>query len=227
MHSSTMAPSSFYSQVLRPISYFLPKSPVLSDKTVKGILTTVPGSDIPPPAPKNLPYRHPDVRPTILDARIHPKTQAIVDEVHAWFFEHWPWKTETHKRRFVDEGFVWYSCIICPKGLQDRQLGICKYLTAGFLIDDMLDRMSVEEGVKHNDIIIACCSGTMQPDRTKPAQWMMYDLFQEFRATDKDLADLLLQYTIEFFAAQVVADRSKIKTLEGYWEYRYSDLGKA
>lgn len=111
-------------------------------------------------------------------------------------------------------------------GLDDRMVGVCKFLTTGFLIDDMLDRMSVEEGKAHNTVVIACCRGERLPDREKPAQWIMYDLFEEFRKIDKELADMLLGYTIDFFVAQTDADRSKPKSLKDYFEYRHADLGK-
>jgi len=180
----------------------------------------------PPPAPKSLPYLPEGVRPTILNAQIHPHTQQIVEEVHSFFLRHWPFKSEKHQQRFCDEGYAWFNCILCPLGLDDRMAGVCKFLTTGFLIDDMLDRMSVEEGKTHNSRVIECCRGTVQPDRSKPAQWIMYDLFQEFREIDRALADLLLRYTIDFFEAQTDADRSKPKSLKDYFEYRHADLGK-
>jgi hypothetical protein len=216
-----------YSQLVRRLRDFLPIGPHTTRATAKtGVLTSTKGSFVPPPAPTELPYLPKELRPTLLTARLHPRTGEIVDECHNFFLQHWPFKTETHKKRFCDEGYAWFNCILCPMGLDDRMVGVCKFLTTGFLIDDMLDRMSVEEGKAHNAVVIACCRGERLPDREKPAQWIMYDLFQEFRAIDKALADMLLKYTIDFFIAQTDADRSNIKSLQDYFEYRYADLGK-
>jgi aristolochene synthase len=219
--------ASLYSKLVHRLRDFLPRT---SEKPTAAatapVLGSTKGSTTPPPAPKNRPYLPKDVRPTILTAQLHPNTQKVVDETHAFFMKHWPFKTETHKQRFCDEGYAWFNCILCPMGLDDRMVGVCKFLTTGFLIDDMLDRMSVEEGKAHNAVVIACCRGEQLPDREKPAEWIMYDLFQEFRQIDKPLSDMLLKYTIDFFEAQTNADRSNLMNLEEYFEYRYADLGK-
>lgn len=117
-------------------------------------------------------------------------------------------------------------CIMCPQSLDDRMTWGCRLLTAGFLIDDLIDRMSVDEGTKQNNLVIECCRGTQLPDRNQPAQWIMYDLFESMRAIDKVLADDLLQHMIEFLVAQADGTRSKPMTLEAYFKYRYNDLGK-
>lgn len=102
----------------------------------------------------------------------------------------------------------------------------CRLLTLGFLIDDALDRMSVAQGVEYNAKVIECARGTLLPDRTMPAQWMMYDLFECMRAVDKPLADELLIPTIDFLLAQVDESRTKPMALQEYFEYRDADLGK-
>lgn len=220
--------ASLYSKLVRRFRDFLPMGSSTSapGPVDKRVLTSTKGSRIPPPAPTELPYLPRELRPTRVTAELHPRTQEIVDECHDFFLKNWPFKTETHKKRFCDEGYAWFNCILCPMGLDDRMVGVCKFLTTGFLIDDMLDRMSVEEGKAHNAIVIECCRGERLPDREKPAQWIMYDLFQEFRRIDKELSDMLLKYTIDFFTAQTDADRSNIKNLQGYFEYRHADLGK-
>ncbi|KAJ4295130.1 hypothetical protein N0V90_007140 [Kalmusia sp. IMI 367209] len=220
--------ASLYSQLVRRLRDLLPMVlPATRDAVVdEPILTSTMGSMMPPPAPTDRPYLPKEIRPTILTAQLHPCTKQVVEECHAFFMKHWPFKTEKHRKRFCDEGYAWFLCILCPMGLDARMVGVCKFLTTGFLIDDMLDRMSIEEGKAHNTVVIACCRGERLPDREKPAQWIMYDLFQEFRAIDKELADLLLGYTIDFFEAQTDADRSKPKSLLDYFEYRYADLGK-
>ncbi|KAK7181201.1 aristolochene synthase [Paraphaeosphaeria sporulosa] len=217
-----------YSQLVRAFRDILPigRPAAVAGVSDGPVLTSTDGSTIPPLAPTDLPYLPRDIRPTILEAKLHPRTREIVTECHAFFLEHWPFPSDKHRKRFCDEGYAWFNCILCPDGLDDRMVGVCKFLTTGFLIDDMLDRMSVEDGKAHNAVVIACSRGERLPDRKKPAQWIMYDLFEEFREIDKELADMLLGYTIDFFEAQTDADRSKPKSLKDYFEYRHADLGK-
>ena len=54
----------------------------------------------------------------------------------------------------------------------------------------------------------------------------MYDLFEGMRVVDKQLADELLEPTIEFLLAQVDGSRIKPMGLHEYFEYRDADLGK-
>lgn len=167
-----------------------------------------------------------DLRPTTLNARLHPCWESVVGEVNNFFLTHWPMKTEQHRRRFVEEGYAWFVCILCPMSLNDRMHWGCRLLTVGFLIDDLLDRMSVADGKAHQDRIVECCRGSVTPDRSKPAEWIIYDLFEAMRAIDKVLADDLLRHTIDFLLAQADGERMKAMDLSTYFEYRDADLGK-
>lgn len=189
------------------------------------IQETVGRSSVPPPVPQDsqLPK---DLHHTILEARKHPNAVAVVNEVNDFFLQNWPFKTKKHAQRFVDEGYAWFVCINCPLSLDERVHWGCRLLTLGFLIDDVLDRMSVEEGVDHNSKVIECARGNLLPDRNIPSQWIMYDLFEEMRAVDKQLADELLEPTIEFLVAQADGNRMKAMNLREYFEYRDADLGK-
>ncbi|KAI0379574.1 terpenoid synthase [Hypomontagnella monticulosa] len=182
-------------------------------------------SSTPPPAPKDSQVPK-GLRPTILEARKHPRAYEVVQEVNEFFLKNWPFRTEKHKKRFVDEGYAWFVCINCPLSLDDRMHWGCRLLTTGFLIDDLLDRMSVVEGVEHNSKVIECARGKLMPDRNIPAQWIMYDLFEDMRAIDKHLADELLEPTIDFLIAQADGNRMKPMSLKEYFEYRDADLGK-
>ena len=179
----------------------------------------------PPPVPKNS-QRPKDLRLTLLNPRKHPNTDAIVQEVNAFFLAHWPFKSDKHRRRFVDEGYALFVCILCPSTFGDRLHWGCRLLTTGFLIDDLLDRMSVEEGVAHNARVVECARGVVLPDKNNPAQWIMYDLFEDMRTVDRRLADELLTPTIDFLEAQADGGRLKPMTLQEYFVYRDADLGK-
>ncbi|KAI0154589.1 terpenoid synthase [Xylariaceae sp. FL1272] len=178
-----------------------------------------------PPIPGDSQRPH-DVRSTILQARKHPHAEQVVKKVNAYFLEKWPFKTDKHRKRFVEEGYGWFVCVNCPLSLDDRMHWGCKLLTAGFLVDDVLDHMSVEEGVLHNTSVIECASGTRLPDPQNAAEVILHDLFESMRAVDTVLADELLVPTIDFFQAQADGGRMKPMTLGEYFEYRDADLGK-
>lgn len=167
-----------------------------------------------------------DLCSTILDIRIHPSTERVVKDVNDYFLEHWPFKTEKHRKRFVDEGYARFMCLGCPLSTEERLHWGCRLLILGFLIDDILDYMSVEEGVAHNSKVIECARGNLIPDRNVPAQYIMYDLFESMREVDLQLANELLESTIKFLVAQADGSRMKPMTLDEYWTYRYEDLGK-
>jgi aristolochene synthase len=182
-------------------------------------------SSTPPPAPENSQVPK-DLRPTILTARKHPNADEVVKQVNDFFLENWPFQTEKHRKRFVNEGYAWFVCINCPLSLDERMHWGCRLLTTGFLIDDLLDRMSVEDGVAHNMKVIECARGNLLPDRNIPAQFIMFDLFKNMREVDKQLADELLKPTIDFLVAQADGNRMKPMNLKEYFAYRDADLGK-
>ncbi|KAI1323876.1 terpenoid synthase [Xylariaceae sp. FL0255] len=182
-------------------------------------------SSTPPPVPT--PSQRPDdLRPTLFTAQKHPNAEDFVREVNTFFLESWPFKTEKHRKRFVDEGYAWFVCVNCPLSLDERMHWGCRLLTTGFLIDDILDHMSVEEGVEHNSRVIESAKGTRLPDPDAPAQKIMDGLFIDMRAVDKELAYDLLGPTIDFLIAQADGDRMKPMGLNEYFEYRDADLGK-
>ncbi|KAI0572701.1 Aristolochene synthase [Pyrenophora tritici-repentis] len=167
-----------------------------------------------------------DPRPTIFTARKHRNTDEVVELVNAFFLKNWPFKNKKQEQRFIDEGYAWFVCINCPMSLDERMHWGCQLLATGFLIDDLLDRMSIEEGKEHQENVIKCASGIILPDRKIPAQWIMFDLFEEMRATDRPLADELLKPTVDFLRAQVDGNRMKRMNLDEYFAYRDADLGK-
>ena len=62
---------------------------------------------------------------------------------------------------------------------------------------------------------------------TKPAEFVIYDLWNSMRAFDKELADEILEPTFTFMRAQTDKARLSITELGQYLEYREKDVGKA
>lgn len=87
--------------------------------------------------------------------------------------------------------------------------------------------MSFEEGEAYNASLMPLCRGDVQPDRTVPVQWMMYDLWEEMRECDKVLADQTLEPVFVFMRAQTSKERLSVKGLGPYLHYRQGDVGQA
>lgn len=60
-----------------------------------------------------------------------------------------------------------------------------------------------------------------------PAEWIFYDLWEDMRACDPDLADEVLEPTFTFMRAQTDSIRLRMSELGRYLEYREKDVGKA
>lgn len=92
---------------------------------------------------------------------------------------------------------------------------------------DLLEDMSFEDGEAYNNHLMPIARGQIMPDRTIPVEWMWYDLWQDMRMLDKDLADGILEPTFTFMRAQTDKTRLTINELRHYLTYREKDVGKA
>lgn len=87
--------------------------------------------------------------------------------------------------------------------------------------------MSLEDGKAFNEKLIPICRGDVAPDRTAPAEYILYDLWESMRAHDRPLADDILEPCFNFMRAQNDARRLKFMDLGAYLEYREEDVGGA
>lgn len=87
--------------------------------------------------------------------------------------------------------------------------------------------MSLDEGSTYNEKLISISRGDVAPDRTIPAQWIMYDLWEDMRACDHILADELLEPVFTFMRAQTDKTRLTIHQFGEYLDYREKDVGQA
>lgn len=70
-------------------------------------------------------------------AECHPLEKEITAEVDGYFLEHWPFKTDKERKKFVAAGFSRVTCLYFPKALDDRIGFASMLLTLLFLIDGM------------------------------------------------------------------------------------------
>ena len=87
--------------------------------------------------------------------------------------------------------------------------------------------MSLEEGAAYNKRLMSMCQGECLPDRARPVEWIMYDLWQEMRRCDTILANDLQDPVFLFMRAQTSKDRLSMNELRQYLVYRQGDVGQA
>ncbi|KAJ5874092.1 Aristolochene synthase in complex with 12-13 Difluorofarnesyl diphosphate [Penicillium soppii] len=159
--------------------------------------------------------------------KCHPRVEEVSAEVNGYFLQHWPFENEKARKRFVAAGFSTVTCFYFPAAKDDRIHFACRLLTLLFLIDDILEDMSLDEGSKYNENLIPISRGDVLPNRDIPVEWITYDLWESMRAYDKPLADEILEPVFTFMRAQTDKLRLTIQGLGPYLEYRERDVGKA
>ncbi|KAL8650640.1 MAG: hypothetical protein Q9210_003705 [Variospora velana] len=182
---------------------------------------------------RNKPAPEASLPPPTLPSRFkplcHPREKAVTKEVDQYFIDNWGFENEKQVQKFIDAGFSTVTCWYFPQALDDRIHFACRLLTVLFLIDDLLEDMSLEDGKAYNENLIPISRGDVLPDRSKPAEFILYDLWESMRAHDKDLADEILEPVFTFMRAQTDPARTdgSVRELGPYLEYREKDVGKA
>ncbi|KAI1176094.1 Aristolochene synthase from penicillium Roqueforti [Nemania sp. FL0916] len=151
----------------------------------------------------------------------------IISEVDQYFLDNWNFTSEKERKKFVVAGFSRVTCMYYPMADDDRIASACKLLTILFLIDDLLEDMSFEDGEAYNNALMPIMRGDKLPNRDIPAEAMMWDLWEDMRALDFDLANEILEPTFVFMRAQTDRERKNIKGFGSYLIYRERDVGKA
>ncbi|KAH8203481.1 hypothetical protein TruAng_002352 [Truncatella angustata] len=160
-------------------------------------------------------------------ANCHPKVEQVSREVDEYFLEHWPFPSERSRKKFVAAGFSRVTCLYFPLSKHDRIGHACRILTLLFLIDDVLEDMSFDEGAAYNEKLMPLARGIKTPDRSIPVEYMMYDFWQSMRQTDEKMANAMLEPMFEFMRSQTDKTRGKEMGLGEYFRYRERDVGRA
>ncbi|KAB8229441.1 isoprenoid synthase domain-containing protein [Aspergillus alliaceus] len=158
---------------------------------------------------------------------IHPRADETCRENDDYFLQHWPFPSEKSRETFVKAGFGRVTCLYFPLARDDRIIFACKLLTILFLIDDILEDMSLADGEAYNTHLMPLMCGDVLPNRDIPVEFLMYNLWEEMRAASPILADGILEPTFTFMRAQTDKTRLSIKELGHYLVYRGRDVGKA
>ncbi|PLB51669.1 terpenoid synthase [Aspergillus steynii IBT 23096] len=157
---------------------------------------------------------------------IHPNVIAVSTEVNEYFLQRWPFRNDAERAKFRAAGFSRMTCLYFPRALQDRIPFACRLVTLLFLVDDLLEEISLQEGSEYNERLIAISRGDISPDRTVPVQAITHEVWEDMRACDKVLADDLLEHVSIFMRAQTEKARLTICELGKYLNYRERDVGQ-
>ncbi|KAI1098798.1 Aristolochene synthase [Jackrogersella minutella] len=160
---------------------------------------------------------------------IHPRAKEVGKEVEDYFLQTWNFPNDRAKSTFLKAGFPRVTCLYFPLAKDDRIHFACRLLTVLFLIDDILEDLSFADGEKLNNRLIELSKGPeyATPDRSVPAEFVIYDLWESMRAHDFELANQVLEPTFVFMRSQTDKVRLSITELGEYLRYREKDVGKA
>ncbi|KAK8872555.1 Aristolochene synthase [Apiospora arundinis] len=165
------------------------------------------------------------VRPTRFTPVCHPHVARVQKEVDTYFLENWPFPNSKSRKRFLGADFTRCMCYNYPEALDDRIAVACRLITLLFLVDDLLDCMSLDDGRIYNDKMMSVMKGDCLPDRTVAVEWMACDIWTEMRTLDAKLAGEILGPLADFMAAQTEEKRLKKMGLGEYLDWRRRDVG--
>ncbi|KAI8948324.1 Aristolochene synthase in complex with 12,13-Difluorofarnesyl diphosphate [Xylaria longipes] len=157
----------------------------------------------------------------------HPRLDTIERETNEYFIAHWPFPDVKSCEKFIGAAFSQCTCLFFPKARDDRIHLACRLFAILFLTDDVLEGMSFDEGRAYNEKLMAIVRGDDAPDRSIPVQSIVYDLWENMRAQDKELAEGIVEPLFIFMRSQTENQRAQPMSLMQYLEYRDKDIGQA
>ncbi|CAG8974316.1 hypothetical protein HYALB_00006164 [Hymenoscyphus albidus] len=161
----------------------------------------------------------------ITEARFHPDADRLRAELNKYILDNWPFPNEKARQKFVKQDITGCTYHLYPEIPSERAFYAGMMIAMGFLNDDCLDDLSLEEGRAYLDRLPSIVRGQTLPDRSIPREYMFYDTFEGMRATNEKLANQVVEAYIEFWCAQVNSTRLSNLGLKSYLELRRSDVG--
>ncbi|KAI1274952.1 Aristolochene synthase [Xylaria sp. FL0933] len=164
-------------------------------------------------------------QPSIFQALCHASYPHIATEINDYFLKHWKFRDEKSRRKFLTADYSRFACLNYPLTSNDRIGFACRIITLLFLVDDEIDFMPIEEGKEYNERLILIAQGMKRPNPAIPAEWMMWDLWEDMRNHDEELAKTVQAPCFLFMRAQVDKIRLNQSDLSLYFEFRQDDIG--
>ena len=95
----------------------------------------------------------------------HPQVDKVSQEVDDYFLREWNFPNARSKKVFVGAGFSRVTCLYFPLAEDDRIHFACRLLTVLFLIDDVLEELSLVDGEVYNAKLMPIMRGDVLPNR--------------------------------------------------------------
>ncbi|KAI0141748.1 Aristolochene synthase [Xylariaceae sp. FL1272] len=168
-----------------------------------------------------------DLKPPIFKSICHPSYPHVAKEVDDYFLKHWNFPDQKSRQKFLAADYSRFACLNYPLTKDDKIRFACRIITLLFLTDDEIDHMSIEDAEVYNERLILIARGLQRPDPLIPAEWMMWDLWEEMRAHDEELTATVEEPCFLFMRAQVDKTRLNPGNLAKYFEFREKDIGTA
>ncbi|KAF7329312.1 Aristolochene synthase in complex with 12,13 Difluorofarnesyl diphosphate [Mycena kentingensis (nom. inval.)] len=169
------------------------------------------------------------IPPSRWAARIHPLVDDQRAAINRFYLAHRPFPDVAAGEKFVRSDLTGSVCYAYPDAKPERIGFACLLLVLLFLVDDLLEEMSLADGKQYNEALMEMMRGPggrgVQPDRTVPAQWFMFDLWEEMRNCDRAGAERVLEPAFKFMRKQTDPRRLKKMGLDEYLKYRGEDVG--
>ncbi|KAH9237210.1 hypothetical protein K456DRAFT_1830608 [Colletotrichum gloeosporioides 23] len=156
----------------------------------------------------------------------HPRSAdlTVCADVNKYFLERWPFPNERARLKFAAEGLPTWHCCQYPLSLPDRITAACRLSVMLFLLDDLLEHMSLEEGSSYNEKLVSIITGDAKPSDGSPIENIVGDVWHEMEILDIRLAHDLMEPMFDFWCSQTDSSRLEKKGVAGYLRYRERDV---
>ncbi|KAI0966357.1 Aristolochene synthase, partial [Xylaria arbuscula] len=168
-----------------------------------------------------------DLNPSIFKLLCHASYSKIAPEINEYFLKHWNFRNDKSRKKFIAADYPRFVCLSYPLSSDDRIGFACRIITILFLIDDEIDHMPIEVAEEYNERLILIAQGIQRPDLTIPAEWMMWDLWEDMRKHHGELTKTIEDPCFLFMRAQVDKTRLNLDDLSLYFQFREKDIGTA
>ncbi|KIJ24460.1 hypothetical protein M422DRAFT_39167 [Sphaerobolus stellatus SS14] len=159
--------------------------------------------------------------------RLHPKTNEVIPRVDEWFLHHWPFLNEAVYEEFKSSDPALFTCYAAPDALDERLELVCKLLNIGFVVDDALDNLSIEEAQGSSRKFVGLILGHEDVHPSTQVEKVIHDLYTEIRRIG-ELGQNYCEEVVQWLKFATRHDRSKWKSssdFSKYCEYRFLDAG--
>ncbi|GKT61249.1 hypothetical protein ColTof3_08588 [Colletotrichum tofieldiae] len=126
--------------------------------------------------------------------------------------------------KFFAEGLPTWYCCQYPSSLQDRITVACRFSVMLFLLDDLLEHMSLEEGSYYNERLMSIITGDVTTRDGSPVEKIVWDVWNDMKAVDDRLAHDLVEPMFDFWRSHTDSRRLDKKGTAAYLEYRARDV---